>query len=127
MVDEYGGTAGLVTMEDILEEIVGSIQDEYDNEEEELTPCEGGYSADAAMDLEDVFDAFDLEMPELAEGEEFDSVGGLVVDKLGHIPQEGEPAQVEWGGLRFTVQKAAPRRVERVKVEQLPQGQSEAG
>ena len=115
VVDEYGGTAGLVTMEDILEEIVGDIQDEYDNEEEPLTRCEdGSVSVDAAMDLEDLFDALGLPLPEQGEEEEFDTVGGLVVDRLGHIPAEGEVARVEWGGVEFTVQRVASRRVVRV-------------
>ena len=120
VVDEYGGTAGLVTMEDILEEIVGSIQDEYDNEEEPLTRCEdGSVSVDAALDLEDLFEALGLPLPERGEDEEFDTVGGLVVDRLGHIPAEGEAARVEWGGVAFTVQRVASRRVERVLARPL--------
>ncbi|MBM6916644.1 HlyC/CorC family transporter [Gemmiger formicilis] len=115
VVDEYGGTAGIVTMEDILEEIVGNIQDEYDNEEEPLTRNEdGSVSVDAALDLEDLFDALDLPLPERSEDEEFDTVGGLVADRLGHIPAEGEAARVEWGGVEFTVQRVASRRVVRV-------------
>ena len=115
VVDEYGGTAGLVTMEDILEEIVGNIQDEYDNEEEPLVRGEdGSVSVDAALDLEDVFEALGLPCPERGEDEEFDTVGSLVVDRLGHIPAEGEAAAVEWGGVAFTVQRVASRRVERV-------------
>lgn len=115
VMDEFGGTVGIVTMEDILEEIVGNIQDEYDNEEEPLTRNEdGSVSVDAALDLEDLFDALDLPLPERSEDEEFDTVGGLVADRLGHIPAEGEAARVEWGGVEFTVQRVASRRVVRV-------------
>lgn len=122
VVDEYGGTAGLVTMEDILEEIVGDMQDEFDNEEEPIVPCEGGVTALGSADLEDVFDALGLEMPAAddkdGDGEpDFDTVGGLVSDRLGHIPGPGEAASVCWGGARFTVLAASERRIERVRCE----------
>ena len=121
VVDEYGGTAGLVSMEDILEEIVGDIQDEYDDEEAELVAQGDGYAVDGAIDLSDVFEAFGMECPEMGEDEEFDTPGGLIIDKLGRIPEEGEKAAVEWGGLRFEVLKARERRVQRVLCTRLPE------
>lgn len=122
VVDEYGGTSGLVTMEDILEEIVGDMQDEFDNEEEPVVPCEGGVTALGSADLEDVFDALEAEMPDKddkdGDGEpDFDTVGGLVADQLGHIPGPDEAASVCWGGVRFTVLSASDRRIERVRCE----------
>ena len=102
VVDEYGGTAGLVTMEDVLEE--------------ELAPVEGGYLVDGALDLEDVFDAFEMELPPLEEGEEFDTVAGLITERLGRFPEPGEAVTVHWGGLCFAVVKAEERRVVKVKV-----------
>ena len=124
VVDEYGGTAGLVSMEDNLEEIVGDIQDEYDDEEAELSPDGDGFLADGALDLEDVFEAFGLECPGRGENEEFDTVGGLIADKLGRIPAQGEAASVSWGGLTFTVVKAGERRIHRVR---CTRAQSAAG
>ena len=121
VVDEYGGTAGLVSMEDILEEIVGDIQDEYDDEEAELVAQGDGYAVDGAIDLSDVFEAFGMECPEMGEDEEFDTPGGLIIDKLGRIPEEGEKAAVECGGLRFEVLKAGERRVQRVLCTRLPE------
>lgn len=115
VVDEYGGTAGLVSMEDILEEIVGNIQDEYDDEEDPLIACENGYIADGALALEDVYDAFDLPMPEREDEDEHDSVGGLVVNLLGRIPKAGETVQVELGGLTFVPEVIGERRVEKVR------------
>lgn len=127
VVDEYGGTAGLVTMEDILEEIVGDIQDEYDTEEAELTPCEDGFLAEGSLDLEDVFEAFGMECPERTDEEEFDTVGGLIADRLGRIPENGEPATVQWGGLSFTCLEVRDRRIQRVRCTRLeePDAQSE--
>ncbi|MDY5008512.1 hemolysin family protein [Candidatus Allofournierella merdipullorum] len=121
VVDEYGGTAGLVSMEDILEEIVGDIQDEYDDEEAELVAQGDGYAVDGAIDLSDVFEAFGMECPEMGEDEEFDTPGGLIIDRLGRIPEEGEKAAVEWGGLRFEVLKAGERRIQRVLCTRLPE------
>ena len=125
VVDEYGGTAGLVTMEDILEEIVGDIQDEYDTEEAELTPCEGGFLADGALDLEDVFEAFGMECPERTDEEEFDTVGGLIADRLGRIPENGEPATVQWGGLSFTCLEVRERRIQRVRCTRVEEPDAE--
>lgn len=121
VVDEYGGTGGLVTMEDVLEEIVGSIQDEFDNEEEEIVPFEGGVFAVGGADLEDVFDAMDAELPESEDKDgddepDFDTVGGLIADRLGHVPSPDEDVEVEYGGLVFRVLTADERRVNRVKV-----------
>ena len=121
VVDEYGGTAGLVSMEDILEEIVGDIQDEYDDEEAELVAQGDGYAVYGAIDLADVFEAFGMECPEPNEDEEFDTPGGLIIDKLGRIPEEGEKAAVEWCGLRFEVLKAGERRIQRVLCTRLPE------
>lgn len=127
VVDEYGGTAGLVTMEDILEEIVGDIQDEYDTEEAELTPCEDGFLAEGSLDLEDVFEAFGMDCPERTDEEEFDTVGGLIADRLGRIPENGEHASVEWGGLRFTCLEVRDRRIQRVRCTrvEIPDAQDE--
>lgn len=115
VVDEYGGTAGLVSMEDILEEIVGNIQDEFDHEEEMLVRCEGGFIADGSADIEDLFDAMELELPKEQQEEESDSVGGLVADKLGRIPKQGETPSIDWGGVRFEVMQADDRRIKKVR------------
>ena len=125
VVDEYGGTAGLVSMEDILEEIVGDIQDEYDDEEDPMVPCEGGFIADGSVDLEDLFEAFQLPLPESEEEDEHDSVGDLLLDLLDHIPQEGECVQVAFGGLVFEPTVIGERRVEKVRCTREPQKEPE--
>ncbi|MDD3429111.1 MAG: hemolysin family protein [Oscillospiraceae bacterium] len=119
VVDEYGGTSGVVTMEDILEEIVGNIQDEFDNEEELLLPCEDGYLCDGSLDLEDVFDAFELDMPQ-EDDPDFDSVGGLITERLGRIPAVGENIEIVYGGLRFTVIEVGERRILKVRCTLQP-------
>lgn len=116
VVDEYGGTAGLVSLEDVLEEIVGDIQDEYDNEEAEIEQLPDGFLCEGSAHLEDVFAAFGRELPAKAAEEEFDTAGGLVSDLLGRIPEPGEPASVSWGGLRFTAAQIGDKCVEKVKV-----------
>ena len=114
VVDEYGGTAGIITMEDILEEIVGSIQDEFDNEEEELTAVDGGFETDGSTDLDDIFEEFDLDPPEREEYEDFDSVGGMILQRLGRFPAPNEEIVVTYGGVEFTVLSSGERRIERV-------------
>ncbi len=117
VVDEYGGTSGLATMEDVLEEIVGNIQDEFDHEDSDLVPEGDGFVAEGSVDLERVFEAFGLEWPDEDEDKEpdFDSVGGLIIDRLGRIPSAEEDVTVEYGGLRFTAREVEDRRVVKVK------------
>ena len=123
VVDEYGGTSGLATMEDVLEEIVGNIQDEFDNEDEDLVATEDGFVAAGSADLEEVFEAFGLEPPDEDEDGEadFDTVGGLIIDRLGRIPAAGEDVTLEYGGLEFTVLEVEDRRVGKVKCTRTPE------
>lgn len=125
VVDEYGGTSGLVTMEDILEEIVGNIQDEFDDEEEEMTACDGGYLCDGSLELEELFGAFGLPLPELEEDEDFETVSGLITQRLGRIPDPGEAVQVDYHGIRFEVQQVDSRRIVKVKCTRLPEAKPE--
>ena len=115
VVDEYGGTAGLVTMEDILEEIVGEIQDEYDLAEEEMVRKidEESYRVSAKLSIEDLNEALGSCLAE----KEFETVGGYIYDLVGSVPQEGKVLQSE--GLEFTVEKVSGQRIETVKVTRL--------
>jgi CBS domain containing-hemolysin-like protein len=105
VVDEYGGTAGLVTIEDILEEIVGEIADEYDREAPGVEKLdEGRYRVPATMDIDDLADLFDVEIDE----EEVDTVGGLIGKTLGRVPIVGSHCEV--AGLSLTAERLAGRR-----------------
>lgn len=126
VVDEWGGTAGLVSMEDILEEIVGEIQDEYDDEEAPLTPCEGGFIAVGDLDLDDLFEAFELDPPEDMDERGFDTVGGLIAALLERIPQPGETAGVEYGGVHFAPLEVGGRRVLKARCTRTADQQAEA-
>jgi len=112
VVDEYGGTAGLVTIEDILEEIVGEIQDEYDTEEPEFTalPNGEGYILDAGMNIGDANELLHVQLPE----DESDTVGGFIYDQLGHVPVAGEI--VYYGRLIAEVLQVTDRRILKIKV-----------
>ncbi len=122
VVDEYGGTSGIVTMEDVLEEIVGNIQDEFDHEDEDFVRREdGSVIATGSADLEELFEI--LGLPALNDDEyeyEAGTVGGFVFDKLGHIPAKEEPAFVQFNDILFTVLKASDRRIESVLCEHKP-------
>jgi CBS domain containing-hemolysin-like protein len=117
VVDEYGGTAGLVTIEDIIEEIVGEIQDEYDMEEELYVQSFGpaGYLLSARFDLYSLAKLLDVELP----ADDADTLGGMIYSVLGHVPDQGESLDV--GGWRFTVLALEGRRIEQVRAEQLNQ------
>ena len=118
VVDEYGGTSGLITLEDLLEEIVGNIYDEYDpKEDEDIQPLgDGRWRVSGAADLEAVAEALDIELPV---NEEFDTLGGLIFSQLTEIPADGERPVVECFGLRISVEEIADRRVEWAIVEKL--------
>jgi CBS domain containing-hemolysin-like protein len=123
VVDEYGGIAGLVTIEDILEEIVGEIQDEYDEDEETYVQVlePNRYLLNARLDLYSLAKLLDTELPE----EDADTLGGLIYSELGHVPVPGE--MVEVGGWRFTVLSLQGRRIEEVRAEALDlQGDDDA-
>jgi len=114
VLDEYGGTAGLVTVEDIIEEIVGDIADEYDKAEPESITLIDARTAeiDGRFYIDDLNDVLKLEIPE---DEDYDTAAGLVISELGHIPDAGE--QVEAFGARFTVISADERKITRLRVE----------
>lgn len=118
VVDEYGQTAGIVTMEDILEEIVGNIQDEYDTEEEFISASEDGFVLDGLTPLEDAATALGITFSHEDE-ESFDTLNGFLISKLSHIPQEGEEASVEYGGYCFTIQQVENKIIQRVKATLL--------
>ena len=112
VVDEYGGTSGLVTIEDLIEEIVGEIRDEYDVEQDMVLPVsESEALMDARVPFEDVRETFDLDVPS---SENYDTLGGFVVAQLGRFPKSGE--SVEAGGARFVVESVEGRRIRRVRV-----------
>jgi putative hemolysin len=114
ILDEYGGTAGLVTIEDLLEEIVGEIQDEYDTEEPMVVRLsEDEARVDGRADVDDLEEIFDIELG-LEDDDEYDTVGGLIYHRIGGVPSPGD--QVEVDGLRLTVESTDGRRVGKVLV-----------
>lgn len=118
VIDEYGGTAGVVCMEDILEEIVGNIQDEYDEEDAEIHRITDTlFTIDGYADPEDALPALGVPCPE---NMTFDTMGGFVVDLLGHIPEEHEKPSVQWRNIRFTVLTMEDNWVAKIKAEILP-------
>jgi CBS domain containing-hemolysin-like protein len=118
VIDEYGGTAGLVTIEDLLEQIVGDIQDEYDLEEERLSvEDDGAIVADGRLPIEELEEHFDVEV----ERDKFETVGGLIFHLAGRIPSAGEVFTCE--GLVLTVLEADERRISQVRIVKKGAGQ----
>ncbi len=120
VLDEYGGTAGLITVEDILEELVGELQDEYetDHEPESITAIdERTFDVDARTHVDDLNDALGIDLPD---DEDYDTLGGFVFAQLGHIPQKDESFTYE--GVSLTVTQAERTRVVQVRVHKLPPG-----
>jgi magnesium and cobalt transporter len=117
VVDEYGGVAGLVTIEDVLEQIVGDIEDEYDFDESEdniVRESSGHWRVKAQTEIEDFNAAFGTDFSD----EDFDTVGGLIIDRFGRLPKRGESITI--GGLRFQVLRADSRRLHTLQVQRLP-------
>jgi CBS domain containing-hemolysin-like protein len=115
VLDEYGSTAGLVTIEDLLEEIVGEIADEYDREEPEIVELQdGSYRVDGRMSVDDLNELLDAELP----NQEWDTVAGLMYGLLGAVPTQGE--QVSYGDLTFTAERVQGRRIAKILIERHP-------
>jgi CBS domain containing-hemolysin-like protein len=120
VLDEYGGTAGLVTMEDILEEIVGEIMDEHDAEAQDMPPeikrlPDGDVIVDARMNIDDVNEQLGLHLPT----EDFESIGGYTFGQFGRVPQAGEQITIN-GGMVLVVEKTAGRRLLSVRIKKVP-------
>jgi len=117
VLDEYGGTAGLVTIEDLLEEIVGEIQDEYDVEEPMVVRLSDHEArVDGRADVDEILELFDLDL-QLEDEDEYDTVGGLVYHRIGGVPSPGDSVEVD--GLRLTVESTDGRRVGKVLVTRM--------
>ncbi len=110
VIDEFGGTAGLVTIEDLIEELVGEIVDEFDDEEPMIIEVDGAWLVDARLDVDDLAEVVGIELP----SDEWDTVGGLVLELAGRVPEQGET--FDHDGLVFTAYSVQGRRVEKVKV-----------
>ncbi len=113
VLDEYGGTAGIVTLEDILEELVGEITDEYEETPPDTVKQvdENTLDVDARTYVDDLNDKYELDLPE---DEDYDTVGGFVLARLGYVPKTGE--QLDYKNLSFTIASAEPRRIHRITI-----------
>lgn len=117
IVDEYGGVAGLVTIEDLLESIVGNMQDEYDDEEEEIEQMvDGSFALEGTSDIGELAETLGIDFPE----GEYDTIGGFIMSELGRIPSADENAEVRYGGYIFTVVEMDERRISKVEAEKDP-------
>jgi len=122
VLDEYGSTAGLVTIEDLLEEIVGEIADEYDREEPEIETVDPDtFRVAGRMSIDDLNELLEADLPH----DEWDTVGGLMYGLLGAVPTQGETVTFE--NLRFTAEKVQGRRIAKVLIVRSPQEQTENG
>ena len=122
VIDEYGMTVGMITMEDLLEELVGEIRDEYDEDEEKQIQKVGDreYLIDGSMRLNDINDELELQLV----SEYYESIGGLIIDRLEHVPTEGEAVDLE-NGIHLEVTKMDKRHIKQVRMI-LPEQEAES-
>ncbi|HXH62143.1 MAG TPA: hemolysin family protein, partial [Fimbriimonadaceae bacterium] len=113
--DEHSGTAGVVTIEDIVEEVMGEIVDEYDEDLPTIVTLDEGFDSDGRMELDDVNEVVGTSF----ESQEFDTIGGFVFGLFGRQPKEGE--SVERDGLRFTITETDGKRIQRLFIDRLPE------
>jgi CBS domain containing-hemolysin-like protein len=116
VVDEYGGTSGLITIEDLIEEVFGEIEDEYDTEEERLVPLEAGWVlVDGRLEIEELEEHLNVQIPK----KDFESVGGLIFHLIGRVPRKGET--IAYPGLEIRIEAADDRKVEKVRIRRTPE------
>ena len=117
VVDEYGGTAGIVTLEDIVEAIMGNIQDEYDQEDDEISKIDDNtFTVDGTIDIEEIDELIGQALPE----GDYETLAGFIMDELQFIPKDGEMNEVVFENVKFTVLSVEDRRIEKIKVEITP-------
>ena len=113
VVDEFGGTGGIITMEDLVESILGNIQDEYDNEDETIKKVnENSFTVDGATPLDEIEDLTGISF----EGDPNDTLAGIMLDRMGHIPKNGEHPSIMINGTRFTVLESDQRRISKILI-----------
>jgi len=115
-VDEYGGVSGLVTIEDLIEEIVGEIRDEYDTESPVVQLSDGTMLIDASINLKDLREDYHIQLPE---SPEYETLGGFLMTTLQKIPQTGDVVEIE--GKRIRIVEMVGQRISKVKLEKLPE------
>lgn len=122
LIDEYGGTKGIVTMEDVLESIVGNIQDEYDNEEESVVRLSDTlFTVSGALSISEASELLEVDLPE----GDYDTIAGMVVEMLGNIPDENEFPSVMVGNVEFQVLEFNDNRIEKILIEKHPLPETE--
>ena len=113
LVDEYGGFSGIVTIEDLIEQIMGDINDEHDDEEESITKLSDNvYLINGTTEIREVNKELNLEL----ENENYDTISALVIEKLGYIPEEGEKPSITIDNLLFKVELVSDNRIEKLKL-----------
>lgn len=118
VVDEYGGTAGIVTLEDVLESIVGNIQDEYDHEDEEFSKIDDStFTIDGITFIDEVEDVLGIKLPD----GDYDTLGGFIISLLGYLPNGENQDEVTFQNIKFTVLNVEDRRIGKVRAEILPE------
>jgi putative hemolysin len=121
VIDEYGGVSGLVTMEDLLEEIVGEIRDEYDTESPVIQLSDGTFFVDASISIRDLKEDYKIEIPESTE---YETISGFLLTALQRIPKIGDVVEVE--GKRITISEIVGQRIAKVKIEKMPEETAES-
>ncbi len=120
--DEYGGTAGLVTIEDLIESIVGNIHDEYDVEQDEMEQInETAFTVEGITNISEVSELIGIELPE----GDYETLAGMIISAIERIPEDNESFSIELAGCRFTVESVEDRRIERVRIDKLEKEEAE--